>query len=39
MGPIWVLLALDGPMLAPWTFISGYMTEQYIDEAKIKPLW
>ena len=23
MGPIWVLSAPDGPMLAPWTLLSG----------------
>ena len=23
MGPTWVLSAPDGPMLAPWTLLSG----------------
>ena len=23
MGPTWVLSAQDGPMLAPWTLLSG----------------
>ena len=25
MGPTWVLSAPDGPMLAPWTLLSGYV--------------
>ena len=25
MGPTWVLPAPDGPMLAPWTLLSGYI--------------
>ena len=27
MGPTWVLSAPDGPMLAPWTLLSGVMLE------------
>ena len=25
MGPTWVLSAPDGPMLAPWSLLSGYL--------------
>ena len=25
-GPTWVQLAPDGPMLAPWTLLSGYLS-------------
>ena len=27
MEPTWVLSAPDGPMLAPWTLLSGYILE------------
>ena len=26
MGPTWVLSAPDGPMLSPWTLLSGYLS-------------
>ena len=25
MGPTWVLSAQEGPMLAPWALLSGYL--------------
>ena len=35
MGPTWVLSAPDGPMLATWILLSGYVTVMYIiDELR-----
>ena len=30
MGPIWVLPAPDGPHLAPWTLLSGYIHDAVV---------
>ena len=32
MGPTWVLLAPNGPMLAPWTLLSGMILELEIRQ-------
>ena len=31
MGPIWVLSAPDGPLVGPWTLLSGYLRQDWVN--------